>query len=93
MGARIGSCVDQSPTQFHVAIVVGADLGDDVGGVTLADGHSPQLHRIHAASSSDVHMCRNDGLATHDHQSGAVSNAFRARTYRLSRAGRVATRS
>ena len=80
VGTGVGGCVDQRAAEVHVAVMVGADLRDDVRRVPFADGDIPQHDRVHATPSSVVHRCRSAGLATQAHHSDVVPGSLRAST-------------
>ena len=79
MGAGVGGRIDQSATEIHVPIMVGADLGDDVGGVPVADGRASEHDGIHVTSFPVVQRCRSSGLATHDHHRDGELSSLMAR--------------
>ena len=80
VGAGLGGGVDQPQAEIHVAVVVGADLGDDVGRVVAAHGHSSQVDGSHVGSFWVLHWDRRGGWATDAHQRRGGGAAFSSRT-------------
>ena len=91
VGAGVGGRIDQSAAEVHVAVVVGADLGDDVGRVSFTDGNASEGDCLHAVSLEVVHRCFSDGCATCDHHIGEGAKVLSAPRYRSSRPGSMAT--
>ena len=60
VGPGLGGRVDELPAEVHVAVVVGAHLGHDVGRLVLADDGSAKLDGLHVLSSDGIHICCNE---------------------------------